>query len=57
MPNNNRRNQAHRAVTRNLVAKHQWQRGGVHGKSHKAKRQNGKIRSESAVDFFMFVSA
>lgn len=53
--NNNRRPQT---ATRNWVAKHQWQRGGVHEKTNKAKRQKAKqqlkqkIRSQSAADFF-----
>lgn len=45
---------------RNLVAKHQWQRGGVHDKPNKAKRRKAKqqlkraIRSQSAADFFAY---
>ncbi len=45
---------------RNYVAKHQWQRGGVHDKSNKAKRQKNKqqlqraIRIQSDADFFVF---
>ncbi len=47
MPNNKRRNRASnpnasRTVTRNFVAKNQWQRGGVHEKTTKAKRKNAK---------------
>lgn len=45
-------------VIRNFVAKHQYQRGGVHEKPYKSKRQKAKqqlkkaIRSQSAADFF-----
>ncbi|MBS9778456.1 MAG: hypothetical protein KGV50_06800 [Gammaproteobacteria bacterium] len=65
MPNNNRRNRASnptasRTVTRNFVAKNQWQRGGVHEKTTKAKRKNAKqalqrkIRvGKSDSDFFV----
>ncbi len=44
---------------RNFVAKNQWQRGGVHDKPNKAKRQKSKqelkhaIRIKSDADFFM----
>lgn len=39
MPNRNQRPQNAR---RNFVAKNQWQRGGVHEKTNKAKRQKNK---------------
>ncbi len=45
---------------RNYVAKNQWQRGGVHEKTNKTKRQNYKqqlrraIRIKSDADFFCF---
>lgn len=47
------------ATVRNFVAKNQWQRGGVHEKTTKARRQKAKqklkkqIRSGSAADFFV----
>lgn len=63
MPENNGNNANNhrrpRTATRNWVAKHQWQRGGVHDKTNKAKRQKAKqqlkrnIRSQSAADFFV----
>lgn len=55
MPENN--NQRPTAPIRNFVAKNQWQRGGVHDKPNKAKRQKAKqqlkkaIRSQFAADF------
>ncbi len=49
MPENNsgnHRRNGHRTVTiRNYVAKNQWQRGGVHDKPNKAKRQKAKQQS------------
>ncbi len=51
--------QAKMPAIRNFVAKNQWQRGGVHDKSNKAKRQKSKqelrraIRIKSDADFFM----
>ncbi len=51
--------QAKLPAVRNLVAKNQWQRGGVHDKPNKAKRQKSKqelkraIRIKSDADFFM----
>lgn len=55
MPENNTQHPT--TVRRNWVAKNQWQRGGVHDKPNKAKRQKAKqqlkkaIRSKSAADF------
>lgn len=57
MPENNTQHPT--TVRRNWVAKNQWQRGGVHDKPNKAKRQKAKqqlkkaIRNKSAADFFM----
>lgn len=50
MPNNNERNNAQsRVVTRNFVAKNQWQRGGVHEKITKAKRQKVKQKLKKQI--------
>ncbi len=61
MPNNNRRNRASnpttsRAVTRNFVAKNQWQRGGVHEKTTKAKRKNAKQALQNKIRAGRFLS-
>ncbi|MBS9781177.1 MAG: hypothetical protein KGV56_01660 [Gammaproteobacteria bacterium] len=54
-----KKGQAKMPAIRNFVAKNQWQRGGVHDKPNKAKRQKSKqelrraIRIKSDADFFM----
>ncbi len=54
-----KKGQAQMPAIRNFVAKNQWQRGGVHDKPNKAKRQKSKqelrraIRIKSDADFFI----
>lgn len=60
MSQNNRAKTPKATIKRNWVAKHQYQRGGVHEKPHKAHRLKKKqqlkhaIRSQSAADFFAY---
>lgn len=51
MPENTNRNNRPTALVprRNFVAKNQWQRGGVHEKTSKAKRQKSKQQLKKAI--------